>query len=135
MADEHPGLRQLPLTGWIRDHRGTIPRPYVPGHEVEAVAGSDCQLLVGAPELGGRDIRTRTMGSKNRDRDRDDEPVSGQRDRNHDAGSTDVAEPARFARAPEKNGRAPDEHDAGRAEEEPRPVLAPGANSPGIRDG
>ena len=24
VADEHPGLRQLPLTGWIRDHRGTF---------------------------------------------------------------------------------------------------------------
>jgi hypothetical protein len=74
------------------------------------------------------------VSGKDCDRDRDNEPVRRQHGCGRDFGSAQVAEPARLARAPQQNRCAPEEQDAERAEEEPGPVLATGADCPGIRD-
>ena len=111
MADEHAGLRQLPLPGRVRDDCGAVPRRHVPGGEVEAVTGPHGHLLVGPPELGRLDIRTRAVGGQDRDRDRDDEPVGARTAANAIPARRSAAKPAGLARAPEESGRAPDEQE------------------------
>jgi hypothetical protein len=66
--------------------------------------------------------------------DRHRDPVRGERGRNRDPGSAQVARPVRLARPPEHNGGESNQNQADWREQEARPVLAARPGGARVRD-
>ena len=106
--------RSLPCRAGTRSRRRRCGRTYQAARSRPSVVGASPPRTL----VRGRRARhphARRWNCNDCGRDRDNEPVRRQRRCGRDAGSSEVAEPARLARAPEEKCCAPDEQDADRA--------------------